>query len=92
MKRFILKKIKRNNSKRVVLNNNKEVVSFNNDNKTEKVMNTKEKVELASAILAQDMESTPKEFKKIKKEKGLIEKVESSKTILTEDGKELLKD
>lgn len=76
----------------MVLNNNKEVVSFNNDNKTEKVMNTKEKVELASAILAQDMESTPKEFKKIKKEKGLIEKVESSKTILTEDGKELLKD
>lgn len=50
------------------------------------VMTTQEKVELASQVL-----STPK-VKRIKKEKGLIERTESSKTILTEDNKELLID
>ena len=50
------------------------------------VMTTQEKVELANQVL-----STPK-VKRIKKEKGLIERTESSKTILTEDNKELLID
>ena len=35
---------------------------------------------------------TPKEVKRIKKDKGLIERTESSKTILTEDNKQLLVD
>ena len=33
-----------------------------------------------------------KEVKKIKKDKGLIERTESSKTIITEDNKQLLTD
>jgi len=35
---------------------------------------------------------TPKEVKRLKKDKGLIERTESSKTILTEDNKQLLVD
>ena len=35
---------------------------------------------------------TPKVIKRIKKDKGLIERTESSKTILTEDNKQLLVD
>lgn len=57
-----------------------------NNNKKEKVMTTQEKINAASEILA----SQP--VKKIKKDKGLIERTESSKTILTEDNKELLTD
>lgn len=53
------------------------------------VMETKEKIELASAIL--DMDAQPK-VKKIKKDKGLIERVEGSTIILTEDNRELLND
>ena len=34
----------------------------------------------------------PKAVKRIKKDKGLIERTESSKTILTEDNKQLLVD
>ena len=49
-------------------------------------MDTKEKIKLASEIL----ENQPK-VKKIKKEKGLIERTESSKTVLTEDNRELLR-
>jgi hypothetical protein len=52
------------------------------------VMDTKEKILAASEILS---EPTNK-VKKLKKEKGLIEKMESAKTILTEDNKELLAD
>lgn len=35
---------------------------------------------------------TPKEVKRLKKDKGLIERTESSKTVLTEDNKQLLVD
>ena len=77
--------------------NVKEVVSHTDtkENKTKEkklVMNTAEKVEMAKKILAQQ-ESMPKQkVKKIRKDKGLIERTESSKTILTEDNKELLVD
>ena len=40
----------------------------------------------------QIINDTPKEVKRIKKDKGLIERTESSKTILTEDNKQLLVD
>lgn len=50
------------------------------------MMTTAEKVEMAQAIL-----DTPS-VKKIKKDKGLIERAETNKTILTEDNKELLID
>lgn len=76
----------------------KEDISHSNSEKNNKdgnkkvVMNTAEKVEMANKILAQQ-ESMPKQkVKKIRKDKGLIERTESSKTILTEDNKELLID
>ena len=53
--------------------------------KEEKVM---DKISMAEQIL----NDTPKEVKRIKKDKGLIERTESSKTILTEDNKQLLVD
>jgi len=52
------------------------------------VMDTKEKIEIANLILTQEQ---PK-VKKIKKDKELIERTESSISILTEDNRELLKD
>lgn len=53
---------------------------------TEEVMaSTQEKIEAAREILA------PK-VKKIRKDRGLIERAESSTTIITEDNKELLTD
>lgn len=65
---------------------------INKDENNKVVMNTAEKVEMANKILAQQ-ESMPKQkVKKIRKDKGLIERTESSKTILTEDNKELLID
>lgn len=54
---------------------------------SQKVMTTQEKVELANEVLGK----TP-QVKRVKRDKGLIERSESSKTILTEDNKELLKD
>jgi hypothetical protein len=56
--------------------------------KKDNVMDTKEKIQMANAILNAEQ---PK-VKKVKKEKGLIERTESSITILTEDNRELLKD
>ena len=53
----------------------------------EKVMTTDEKVAMANSVLNGDAN-----VKKLKKDKGLIERTESSKTILTEDNKELLID
>ncbi len=53
------------------------------------VMTTSEKIEMAQEVLNN---YTPSTAKRIKKDKGLIEKAESSKIILTEDNKELLKD
>ena len=65
---------------------------INKDENNKVVMNTAEKVEMANKILAQQ-ESMPKQkVKKIRKDKGLIERTERSKTILTEDNKELLID
>lgn len=52
-------------------------------------MNTKEKITYANEILT-NQEGV--KVKKVKKDKGLIERTESSKIILTEDNKELLND
>ena len=51
-------------------------------------MTTSEKIEMAKSVLNDVAPTT----KRIKKDKGLIERTESSKTILTEDNKELLID
>ena len=63
-------------------------VKDNEEIKEDNVMDTKEKIQMANAILNAEQ---PK-VKKVKKEKGLIERTESSITILTEDNRELLKD
>ena len=61
----------------------------NNDTIKEQVMTTSEKIAMAQEVLNS---SAASETKRIKKDKGLIERTESSKTILTEDNKELLND
>lgn len=53
-------------------------------------MNTYEKIQMANAIL--NSETTTPTYKRVKKDKGLIERTESSKIVLTEDNKELLND
>jgi hypothetical protein len=59
----------------------------NKKEKTSKDMTTQEKVELANQVLG----TTPK-VKRIKGDKGLIERAEVNKTILMEDNRELLID
>lgn len=65
-----------------------DIIQYNEEIKEENVMDTKEKIQMANAILNAEQ---PK-VKKVKKDKGLIERTESSITILTEDNRELLKD
>jgi len=85
MGRFIIKHI--NSMKPQKVN------SFTNEVKNnivnEQVMTTSEKIEMAQSVL-NGVENAP--VKRVKRDKGLIERTESSKTILTEDNKELLND
>ena len=85
MARFITKRIDmRKPQKKLV---EEYVNKDNNKIKKKAVMTTEEKVAMAQNVL------TPaSNTKRIKKDKGLIERTESSKTILTEDNKELLVD
>ena len=63
----------------------------NKKDKNIKDMDTQEKIMMANAILNNQDEFSNK-VKKVRKDKGLIEKTESSKIILTEDNRELLND
>lgn len=64
--------------------------SENNNQNNINNMETKEKIAMANAILGDaEVNNT---VKKMRKEKGLIERTESSKIILTEDNRELLND
>ena len=63
-----------------------DVVSDNKNISKAKNMTTSEKVAKVQEVL----DSAPTTAKRLKKDKGLIEKTESSKIILTEDNKELL--
>jgi hypothetical protein len=54
-------------------------------------MDTKEKISIVNDIMNQDTKSANR-VKKIVKDKGIIERTESSKVLLTEDNKELLMD
>ena len=56
----------------------------------EQVMTTSEKIALAQDVLSGADQAA--QVKRVKRDKGLIERTESSKTILTEDNKELLND
>lgn len=93
-KKFIIKNVmNRPISRRHILNqsNNQEQIS---SNKMVKDMNTKEKVEMVNSILDNEKMNNvvKKNVKKIKNDKGLIEKTDLTKTIITEDNKELLHD
>lgn len=96
--RFIIKhidnrkpqvKISSNLPVKEVVNDDKEETEAeaeDNKKKIDEVMTTSEKIEMAQSVLSGNG------TKRIKRDKGLIERTESSKTILTEDNKELLKD
>ena len=62
----------------------------NNIRENKEVMTTSEKIAMAQSVLSGTDAAAP--VKRVKKDKGLIERTESSKTILTEDNKELLND
>jgi hypothetical protein len=85
MGRFIIKHI--NNMKPQFPITGKKVEE-NNINENKSVMTTEEKIAMAQAALSG--QAAP--VKRVKRDKGLIERTESSKTILTEDNKELLND
>jgi hypothetical protein len=76
--------IKRNHEKTPSVGSN---TKNNTSNEIKEVMNmtTAEKIAAANVLL----DTKPK---RVKKDKGLFERTESSKTILTEDNKELLTD
>ena len=65
-------------------------VAKNNIEENKSVMTTDEKIAMAQSVLSGANMAAP--VKRVKKDKGLIERTESSKTILTEDNKELLND
>lgn len=66
------------------------VVKENKKKVNEQVMTTSEKIAMAQNVLSGADQAAP--VKRVKRDKGLIERTESSKTILTEDNKELLND
>lgn len=68
----------------------KPIVKENKKKVNEQVMTTSEKIAMAKDVLSgADQQAS---VKRVKRDKGLIERTESSKTILTEDNKELLND
>lgn len=98
--RFFVKKLPKVNSltsETLVIpqEKNKKVVEIKKDknnknkkNKQEEDMNIEDRINAAEAA----MESLAPEVKVVKKERGLIERTESSKIIITEDNRQLLKD
>jgi len=95
MGRFIIKHIENRKPQiKMVSNNdtkeNNVVEEKNNDKINERVMTTSEKIEMVQNVL--NPQDAQMRVKRVKRDKGLIERTESSKTILTEDNKELLND
>ena len=88
MGRFIIKHINSMKPQMPVSSGNK--VDENNVNENKQVMTTSEKIAMAQSVLSGADQAAP--VKRVKRDKGLIERTESSKTILTEDNKELLND
>lgn len=88
MARFIQKQSQSRRISRLDINPNNVVINKKENNK---VMNTSEKLAMAQEILSKE-DNKKNNVKRLKKDKGLIERTESSKTILTEDNKELLND
>jgi hypothetical protein len=71
------------------INPQKKHVEVKKENNEKEIVNVMDKISMAEAIINNE---PVKEVKRIKKDKGLIERTESSKTILTEDNKQLLVD
>lgn len=97
MKKFVIKNvINRPPSRNHILNNNSNEIKKDNNQIVEKPvkdMDTKEKVEMVNNILNNEENTVVKKnVKKIKNDKGLIEKTDITKTVITEDNKELLHD
>ena len=89
MGRFIIKHI--DNRKPQVKSCFTVVKEENKQEIKEVVMTTSEKIAMAQSVLnAPEVPQAP--VKRVKRDKGLIERTESSKTVLTEDNKELLND
>lgn len=89
MRKFIIKHI--DNRKPQVKAYDGILVKENKKEVNEEVMTTSEKIAMAQSVLNNTSQSAPS-VRRVKKDKGLIERTESSKTILTEDNKELLND
>ena len=89
MRKFIIKHI--DNRKPQVKVYNDTLVGENKKKVNEEVMTTSEKIAMAQSVLNNAEQAAPS-VRRVKKDKGLIERTESSKTILTEDNKELLND
>jgi hypothetical protein len=87
MGKFIVKHINNMIPQKEIIN---DVVIENNVQENKEVMTTSEKIAMAQSVLSGAEVAAP--VKRVKKDKGLIERTESSKTILTEDNKELLND
>jgi hypothetical protein len=85
MGRFIIKRINSMKPQKKFTN-----TVVNNVNENKEVMTTSEKIAMAQNVLSGADQAAP--VKRVKRDKGLIERTESSKTILTEDNKELLND
>ena len=92
MGRFIIKHIdnRKPQIKMYPSDAKKPVVKENKKKVNEQVMTTSEKIAMAQNVLSGSDPAAP--VKRVKRDKGLIERTESSKTILTEDNKELLND
>jgi len=92
MGKFIIKKIQQNTSKRIKVNSTNPVIEKNklnnrdkNNTKNDINMNMEEKIDMVQEVLGTS------NVKRIKKNKGLIERIEP-KIVLTEDNKQLLTD
>ena len=85
MGKFIIKHINSMKPQMPVSSGKK--VAENKVNENKQVMTTSEKIAMAQEVLGGQAP-----VKRVKRDKGLIERTESSKTILTEDNKELLND
>ena len=92
MGRFIIKHIdnRKPQVKAYQSHAQKTVTEENKKKVNEQVMTTSEKIAMAQNVLNGADQAAP--VKRVKRDKGLIERTESSKTILTEDNKELLND
>lgn len=72
--------------------NQTETKKKNKKSKKTTEMDTSEKIKVAAEILNDTKDEERASVKRVRQDKGLIERVESSKIILTEDNRELLND